>query len=190
MLELRRMADFLRTDEEAFADLLAQKTNKELLREKKQAEADLQKAIVRNDTVAKLYEKLYEDNASGKVSDEWFMQLSHKYEEERLELKAKISALRRKLADMGSSQQGRDNFIHAIRSFMAMNRLTAPLLRELIDHIDVFETEGTGKNRTQRLVIYYRFIGYIELPESVFRETYKADTRKGVAVEYIPTISA
>ena len=190
MLELRRMADFLRKDEGAFADLLAQKTNKELLKEQKQAEADLQKAIVRNDTVSKLYEKLYEDNASGKVSDEWFMQLSHKYETERLELKAKITELRRKLSDMGSRQQERENFIHAIRRFMEMDKLTAPLLRELIDHIDVFETEGVGKSRTQRIVIYYRFVGYIELPDSYFRSNYKADTRKGVAVEYIPTIPA
>ena len=190
MLELRRMAEFLRKDEDAFADLLAQKTNKELLKEQKQAEINLQKAVVRNDTVSRLYEKLYEDNATGKVSDEWFMQLSHKYETERLELKAKITGLRRKLTDMGSRQQERENFIHAIRQFMEMDRLTAPLLRELIDHIDVFETEGVGKSRTQRIVIYYRFVGYIELPDSYFRSNYKADTRKGVAVEYIPTIPA
>ena len=84
MLELHRMAEFLESDEEDFAELLAQKTNKELLKEKKHDEEDLQKAIVRNDTVSHLYEKLYEDNAVGKVSDEWFMQLSHKYETERL----------------------------------------------------------------------------------------------------------
>ena len=64
-----------------------------------------------------------------------------------------------------------------------MDCLTSPLLRELIDHIDVYETEGTGKNRTQRVVIYYRFVGYIELPGP--RSNYKADTRKGVAVEYL-----
>lgn len=190
ILELRCMAEFLRTDEDAFADLLAQKTNKELLKEQKQSEADLQKAVVRNDTVSKMYEKLYEDNASGKVSDEWFMQLSHKYEVERLELKTKMTDLRKKLSDMGSRQQERDNFIHAIRRFMEMERLTAPLLRELIDHIDVYETEGVGKSRTQRIVIYYRFVGYIEIPDNYFRENYKADTRKGVAVEYIPTIPA
>ena len=125
-----------------------------------------------------------------KVSDEWFMQLSHKYEIERLELKTKISELRKKLSDMGSRQQERDNFINAIRRFMEMDRLTAPLLRELIDHIDVYETEGKGKNRTQRIVIYYRFVGYIELPDEYFKVNYKADTRSGVAVEYIPTMPA
>lgn len=82
MLELRRMAEYLSDDEDAFAELLARKIDKELSREQKRCEEELQKAMTRNDTVSRLYEKLYEDNAIGKVSDEWFMQLSHKYEVE------------------------------------------------------------------------------------------------------------
>ena len=136
---------YLESDEEAFAELLAQKTDKELLKEKKHDEEELQKAIVRNETVSNLYEKLYEDNATGKVSDEWFMQLSHKYEVERLELKAKIKTLRQKHSECGQCERDRETFTSAIRRFMRMDRLTAPLLRERIDHIDVFETEGTGK---------------------------------------------
>ena len=119
------------------------------------------------------------------MSEEWFMQLSHKYETERLELKAKEKALRQKLSECGQREQERENFTSAIRRFMRMDRLTAPLLRELIDHIDVFETEGKGKSRTQRIVIYYRFVGYVEIPEVSQRPRIKADTRKGVAVEYL-----
>ena len=185
MLELRRMAEYLSDDEDAFAELLARKTDKELLREQKRCEEELQKAMTRNDTVSRLYEKLYEDNAIGKVSDEWFMQLSHKYEVERMELKSKITALRKKLSESGKQQQQRESFILAVRRFMQMDYLTAPLLRELIDHIDVFETEGIGKNRTQRIVIYYRFVGYVEIPAVPRHPHYKADTRQGVAVEYL-----
>lgn len=191
-LELRRLASFLRDDEEIFAEILSQKTNKDMLREQKHLENELNKAIARNETVSKLYEKLYEDNATGKVTDEWFMQLSHKYEAERMELKAKISDTRQKLSVIGEMQYGKDAFISAIRKFMQMDMLTAPLLQELIDHIEVYETEGVGKNRTQRIVIYYRFVGYIEIPEvpRVLRDNYIADTRQGVAVEYIPSKSA
>lgn len=185
MLELRRMAEYLSDDEDAFAELLARKTNKELLKEQKRCEEELQNAMARNDTVSRLYEKLYEDNAIGKVSDEWFMQLSHKYEVERMELKSKITALRKKLSESGKQQQQRESFILAVRRFMQMDYLTAPLLRELLDHIDVFETEGTGKNRTQRIVIYYRFVGYVEIPATPRHPHYKADTRQGVAVEYL-----
>ncbi len=74
---------------------------------------------------------------------------------------------------------------------MEMGTLTAPLLQELIDHIDVYETEGTGKSRTQRIVIYYRFAGCIELPDSAFTKDDRchADTRQGVAVEFIPKMA-
>ena len=102
-----------------------------------------------------------------------------------MELKSKITALRKKLSESGRQQQQRESFILAVRRFMQMDYLTATLLRELIDHIDVFETEGTGKNRTQRIVIYSRFVGYVEIPAAPRHPHYKADTRQGVAVEYL-----
>lgn len=138
-----------------------------------------------SEKVSQLYEKVYEDNAEGKISDEWFMQLSHKYEVERMGLKTKISDLRQKLNDLDAMQQNKDNFLSAVRKFMEMETLTAPLLRELIDRIEVHETEGTGKNRTQRIVIHYRFVGYIELPEDKLIPPVRAETRQGVAVQYL-----
>ncbi|MGI6746503.1 MAG: DUF4368 domain-containing protein [Acutalibacteraceae bacterium] len=185
-LELKRLVSFLRDDEDMFAELLAQKTNKDILTEQKYTESELQKSKARIETVSRMYEKLYEDNATGKVTDEWFMQLSHKYEVERMELKTKISQYDQRLDNLGTMQQNKDQFISAVRKFMEMQTLTAPLLRELIDHIDVYETEGKGKSRTQHIVIYYRFVGYVEWPDSVFSSNYKADTRQGVAVEYVP----
>ena len=59
-------------------------------------------------------------------------------------------------------------------------------IRELIDHIEVHETEGEGKYKTQRIVIFYRFVGYIEIPESAFSRPLIKDTRQGVSVSYIP----
>ena len=190
--ELGRLASYLRHDEESLATLLAENTDQELLAETKSLESTLQQATARNAKVAELYEKAYEDNADGKITDNWFMHLSHKYEEERMELRERIASCEQKLQGALESERHRkDAFIAAIRKFMEMGALTAPLLQELIDHIDVYETEGTGKNRTQRIVIYYRFVGYIELPDSVFRRSdrYRADTRQGVAVEYIPRLA-
>ncbi len=100
------------------------------------------------------------------------------------ELKNKIADCRKQLFDLGSMEQGRDSFLQAIRRFMEMGTLTAPLLQELIDHVDVYETEGKGKHRTQRVVIYYRFVGYIDLSEADFedallqQENHRAETRR------------
>ncbi len=186
MLELRRLASFLKEDENAFAELLAKKTNSDMVAEKNYLESELNKAIARSEKVSVLYEKLYEDNADGKVTDEWFMQLSHKYEVERMELKTKITDIRQKIFDIGESVHNKDMFLIAIRKFMEMDKLTVPLLSELIEKIEIYEIEGVGKNRTQRIVIHYRFVGHIELPDRSPLESYVADTRKGVAVRYIP----
>lgn len=183
-LELRRLVEILEIDEPYFAQLLLRKNDEEREKDKKFLETELQKAIARSNTVSQLYEKLYEDNVIGKVSDEWFVELSHKYEKERMDLKAKIADTRHQIEELKNTNSEYGKFISAIRRFMQMDNLTSPLLRELIDHIDIFETEGTGKSRTQRIVIYYRFIGYIELPNTA-KQTHIADTRKGVAVEYI-----
>lgn len=183
IMELRNLCKFLKNDENSFVELLEQKANADIVKEKKKLESDLQSAIRRKNTVEKMYVKLYEDNASGKISDEWFMQLSCKYDDERQELKAKIFSINQKLTEINSINYDKEHFVKAIRKFMEMDMLTAPLLRELVDHIDVYQAEGTGKNRVQRITIFYKFIGYFEVP---FNHTnYVMDTRQGVEIEYI-----
>ena len=190
LLELARLTRYLKQDEDALIELLAKKSEKTALQEQKLIQDELQRSIVRNDTVARLFEKLYEDNVLGKVTDEWFMQLSQKYEAERVTLKQKINDLQNKLNNMDHHHKDREQFISIIRKLLKMQTLTPTILRELIDHIDVYETEGSGKERTQRIVIFYRFVGYLELPRDAVDPNYKADLRRGVAVEYIPKLPA
>lgn len=189
MLELKRLAKYLESHEEEFAKLLAEKTNADMLAEQKTLETELNRVTARTEMLTSLFAKTYEDNVSGKLSDEMYMELSHKYEVERLELKTKIFEYKERLAKISEMEQNKDDFLKAVRKFMEMESLTAPMLRELIDHIDVYEKEGGKKNYTQHIVIYYRFVGYLELPSSD-DENYKANTRKGVDVEYIPTVKS
>lgn len=184
--ELARLAAYLEEDEEAFVELLAKKSEKDAQMERKLLQNELQSSIARNEAVARLFEKLYEDNATGKVTDDWFMQLSHKYELERVALKERINEIQIRLHDMDHHKQGYERFVSIIRKLLDMEVLTFPILRELIDRIEVYEAEGTGKSRTQRIAIYYRFVGYLELPAGKINPHYTADLRRGVAIEYIP----
>ncbi len=184
IFELKRLAIMLQTDEPLLVEILEKKSNKDFYDEKKFLEGELQKAIARQQMVATLYENLYEDNATGKVTDEWFTHMSHKYEVERAELKVKIFNLREKIANMQTVQHSKDMFIGAVRKFLDMDTITAPLIHELIDHIDVYEAEGKGKNKTQRVVIHYNFVGYLEIPEND-EPCFTTDTRQGVAIGYI-----
>ena len=111
------------------------------------------------------------------------MQLSQKYETERDELKLKIRQYQEELSEIENLRTSKEQFAFAVRKFMQMETLTPALLNELIEKIEVHSIEGKGKNKTQRIVIHYRFVGYIEIPSNT--DNYKADTRQGVAVEYL-----
>lgn len=185
MSELKRLAKLLEYDEEYFADILAEKTNADLKAEKKSIENSLRGAIARYEEVGRLYDTAYEKNANGLVDDDWFMHLSDKYGKERLQLKEKITGYRKRLEALEDEKQGKELFISAIKKFMQMETLTAPLVKELIDKIIVYETEGKGKSKTQRLIIYYRFVGVLEFEPNEDIENYKADIRQGVEIEYL-----
>ena len=186
-MELFKLSTYLDHDEDAFAELLEHKTNKDALAERKTAESALAAATARSQELLRLYERVYEDNVNGKVTDDWFMRLSHKYEVEQEELKKQMFDLKNKIERLDTAQNSSGSFIRAIRKFMTMQMLTPVVLQELIDKIEVFPIEGTGKNRTQRLVIHYRFVGCIDLPSIVPKHTYKLDSRQGVAIEYLPS---
>ena len=82
-------------------------------------------------------------------------------------------------------QTAKDEFLRAIRKFMEMRTLTPVILRELIEKIEVFPVEGMGKDRAQRAIIHYRFVGTLDIPDIIHRPSYILDSRKGVAIEYL-----
>ena len=184
-MELRRLAEYLIADENRFAEILARKSSKQYESEKKTLSSELRKSEMRIEMLPKLLKTLYEDKLNGKTSEDDYNILSHEYAEEREQLKKKILNLRRKLTEMNERESEREEFIRAIRKFMEMRTLTKQVLNELIDHIDVYEVQGTGKNKTQRLVIYYKFVGYLDIDPTQCHPNYTADIREGVAVEYV-----
>ena len=164
---------------------LARRSIKQVESEKKIVQSELRKSEMRIEIIPKLLKTLYEDKFSGKTSEDNYCVLSQEYSDEREQLQKKILKLRGKLTEMGEKENEREEFIHAIRKFMEMRTLTKQVLNELIDHIDVYETQGTGKNKTQRLVIYYKFVGYLDIDPTQCHPSYTADIREGVAIEYV-----
>ena len=183
MLELRNLANFLAEDEKAFADILEAKTNKNILSHQKFLESSIDKATARTKEVALMYEKLFEKHINGIVNEESFMQLSQKYETERDELKVKIRQYRDELSEIENLRTSKEQFTLAVRKFMQMETLTPALLNELIEKIEVHSIEGKGKNKTQKIIIHYRFVGVIENPSK--EENIVLEARQGVAVEYL-----
>lgn len=183
MLELRNLASFLKDDEQTFANILETKTNRNILSQQKFLEKSIDKATARTKEVALMYEKLFEKHINGIVGEESFMQLSQKYEAERDELKVKIKQYKDELSEIETLRTSKEQFTLAVRKFMQMETLTPAILNELIEKIEVHSIEERGKDKTQKIIIHYRFVGIIEKPNKTGNVV--LEPRQGVAIEYL-----
>ena len=62
-----------------------------------------------------------------------------------MDLKSKTARLLQQLAEADSAERDQQRFLRAVRKFLEMDTLTAPLLLELVEKIIIHETEGTEK---------------------------------------------
>lgn len=85
-IELRKMCKYLKNNEEEFAQLLINKTQSDYQREKKIRDEQLRTLNARFNQIKILFEKTYEDNVSGKLSDERYERLTSKYDQEQSEI--------------------------------------------------------------------------------------------------------
>ena len=123
---------------------------------------------VRIDELENLICKIYEDNITGKLSDNRYDILSKKYEEEQLDIRDKINTIEQDIQNISSSETDCNRFINAISQYDNFEEITPYMVNELIDKIVIHEREQRGAivNYTQKVEIYFSFIGKLEVPVS------------------------
>ena len=147
---------------------------------------ELDALLARDRELDTLFERLYEDNVSGKIDDARFAKMAKRYEQEQGEAAGKIKALRLELKKADGKKVDMDFFLETIRRYTDATTITRRMVGELIDHIDVYHAEKRDGVTNQR--IHYNCIGAFDVPDR--RKIPEADiimeTRKGVALSYAP----
>ena len=129
---------------------------------RKQAAA-LAKAEKRKAEVDRLFMKLYEDWSSGRITEYNFTMLSEKYQDEQQALTDQIAQLKEALTADRQTTENTAKWLELIKRYANPAELTAEMLNELIEKIVIHEAvKGKGGQRTQKIEIYYRFVGKIE----------------------------
>lgn len=130
---------------------LAQKKDTLVQAEKRIAELDL------------IFKRIYEDNISGKLTDERFIKLSRDYELEQDNLKATSKILREEVKQMEKSRTNVRSFIAVAKKYTDLTGLGTTILREFIDKILISENSGRkgrgAGDKVQEIEIVYNFIG-------------------------------
>ena len=188
LYEVKRLACFASEYENDFIKAMIGRSAKVAENATLRKQRELDALTARDRELDMLFERLYEDNVSGKIDDARFAKMSKRYEQEQGENAKKIKALRLELKKDESKRMDIDDFLETVRRYTDATTITKRMVAELIDHIEVYHAEKQDGVTNQRVVIYYNCIGAFDVPDR--RKIPEADiimeTRKGVALSYAP----
>ncbi len=167
----QRVIDLVLRYEAHFRTIMEEKMQTESKAILKAKRKQLEKAEKRIQELDRLFVRTYEDNVSGKLSDERFAAMSHGYEEEQQGLKEAAEVLRKEIEVQEQQNQNLDLFIERIQKYTALEELTPYVAHELIKAIYVGAPDKSSGKRRQSIHIEYDLIGFIPLNELMKQET-------------------
>ena len=188
LYEVNRLASFANEYEDDFLKAMLGRSAKVAENDRVRKQRELDGLVARDKELDALFERLYEDNVSGKIDDARFAKMSKRYEQEQGEIGAKVKALRLELKKTEGQRMDVEEFLETVRRYTNATTITQRMVAELIDHIDVYHAEKHDGITTQQVIIHYNCVGPFTVPDR--RKIPEADiimeTRKGVALSYAP----
>ena len=160
---VKRLSRFVLNDEETFAKELQALLNEKQTEKPKHNKSELHRFQKRYDELSKLIRGLYENHISGLLPERQYKQLMKQYDDEQAELETKIEEMEKELAEEKVSAVDIKHFISLIRKCKEPTEISDLMFAELIDKIVVYEAEGVGKARTQKVDIYFNYVGQVDI---------------------------
>lgn len=167
---VKRFSRFVLQDESAFAAELQSLWIEWLKTEPKNQQSELQRCQKRYDELSNLVRGLYENLMLGLLSERQYRQLMKQYDVEQTDLETKMDAIKRALAEEREKSGDIKQFIALIRKCKNPTEISDLMFYELIDKIVVYEAEGVSRARTQKVDIYFNYVGQVNIdytPEEV-----------------------
>ena len=184
--EIRRLTKYAGLYEDDFLKEVIGHSRQAEETERRLKEKELKSLLARDDELDGLFERIYEDNVSGKLSDDRFAKMSRRYEEEQKDLSEKIKKLRSEIEKQNSRAASTDMFVSIVRKYTRARKLTPRMLNELVEKIEVYNAERIDGEWVQRLRIHYNCVGEMNIPNepALPIPAVTVNTRKGVFVSY------
>ena len=184
--EIRRLTKYAGLYEDDFLKEVIGHSRQAEETERRLKEKELKSLLTRDDELDGLFQRIYEDNVSGKLSDDRFAKMSRRYEEEQKELSEKIKKLRTEIDRQNSRATSTDMFVSIVRKYTRARKLTPRMLNELVEKIEVYNAEKIDGEWVQRLRIHYNCVGEMNIPNepALPIPAVTVNTRKGVFVSY------
>ena len=153
--------------ENQFRKVLGAKQKAEVKKELSIKKKLLSKSESRIKELDLLFQRIYEDNVSGKISDGRFEILSETYEKEQTELKSLIGNLSAEISETEEQSDNVERFISMVLKYFDLQELTPSVLNDMVKRVYVHAPQTIDGKRTQEIDIVYDLVGI--LPQSLFK---------------------
>lgn len=160
--------------EEQFRKAMGAKQKSEAKRELAAKRRQLTQAERRIEELNRLFKRIYEDNANGKLSDSRFQMLSDDYEQEQEELREKLLRLNEEINEQEEQAENIDRFIGKVRKYLNLDELTPAILNDMVKAVYVHAPDKSKGYREQQIDISYDLVGI--LPASLLNDLQKVET--------------
>ena len=162
---IKSVSSYVRDNEAEFVERIRESSAVKQVETAKSHQKQLTKNERRIAELNKLFQKVYEDNANGRLSDERYELLSATYEQEQIDLKAQNAELQAHLTAFETDSFKADRFIEIVKRYTEFDTLTPAMLNSFVEKIYVHEADKTGAQREQQIDIHLNFIGQFEPPQ-------------------------
>ena len=169
---MQRVLWYVQTYEKLFAQMQLEEFGEKQKKELTQKRRELDKTKLRVQEIDSIIQKLYEDNATGKISDERFATMSMSLESEQSKLKDRVPILETELENAKIKTEGLQRFIDRAKKVTRPEALTPELVHEFIEKIVVSAPEYKDGKRYQKVEIHYNGVGIVREPTAEEMEEY------------------
>ena len=164
---IQKVVSYMKNYEDLFIKEQLAKCSQNEEKQISKSKKELEQAKKRIIEIDNLFMHIYEDNISGKITDERFRNLSFNYDKEQKELKIKIEQLSKEIDNTEKKTTDLTQFISNVKKYTEITELTPEILNELIEKILVHQAEKVNGKKVQEIDIYYRGVGIISFPVSL-----------------------
>ena len=180
---LRRVLFYVQAFEKQFIQEQLEKSSEEQKKELAKKRRELAKSEKRIEELDVLFQRIYEDNISGKLTDERFAIMSASYEAEQKSLKETVAMLRNEIEAQDDKTANVLAFVEKVKRYTEIKELIPAIVNEFIDYIMVSKKQVIDGKTVYPIDIYYNGVGIITAPsaeeyEEMFQERLKQKRAK------------
>ncbi len=159
LADIQKKLKVVKLNEEDFIKRVQKKLGSTDNHQKERILEEISALEIRIKALDNKFDRLYEDRLDGVISDKRFKEMSSKCEDEQQKLSIRLEELKEHLNQQTEIKFNVSNFVETIKQYTDVKALDKELLNRFIDKIVIGDKVKNDNGYTQRITIYYKFLG-------------------------------